>query len=66
MSKERNVAPAPPMGMEERMKYEVAEELGLLPRVIEVGWGGLTAKQTGRIGGLVRSRRKSQAAKDVE
>ena len=37
----------------ERMKYEAASELGLIDRLLEVGWGGLTAGETGKIGGLV-------------
>ncbi|MBP3646612.1 MAG: small, acid-soluble spore protein, alpha/beta type [Clostridia bacterium] len=41
---------------QERLKYEIAKELGLLERVREVGWAGLTAKETGRIGGLIKSR----------
>lgn len=44
---------------EEKMKYEIAEELGLLDRVLENGWKSLTAKETGRIGGLVNRRKKS-------
>ena len=44
---------------EERMKYELARELGLLDRVREVGWAVLSAKETGRIGGLIgQSRRR--------
>ena len=35
------------------MKYEIARELGLLDRVKAVGWAGLSAKETGRIGGLM-------------
>lgn len=42
------------------MKYEIAEELGLLEKVKCVGWGGLTAKETGRIGGLMTVRRKKE------
>lgn len=42
-----------PMTELERMKYEAASELGLIDRLLEVGWGGLTAGETGRIGGLV-------------
>ena len=38
---------------EEKLKYEVAEELGLLDKVMEQGWRSLTSKETGRIGGLV-------------
>ena len=37
----------------QRRKYEIAKELGLLDRVKAVGWAGLTAKETGRIGGLI-------------
>lgn len=38
---------------QERRKYEIAQELGLLDRVKAVGWAGLSAKETGRIGGLM-------------
>ncbi|MEF9880147.1 MAG: small, acid-soluble spore protein, alpha/beta type [Clostridia bacterium] len=45
----------------ERQKYEIARELGLLERVREVGWAGLTTKETGRIGGLIgQKNRKSR------
>ncbi len=37
----------------ERLKYEAAEELGLTERLLRVGWAGLTAGETGRIGGVV-------------
>ena len=40
----------------ERLKYEVAEELGLTERLLRVGWAGLTAGETGRIGGIVARR----------
>jgi hypothetical protein len=42
----------------ERMKYEVAKELGLLEVVREKGWKGLSSKDTGKIGGIVAKRRK--------
>ena len=44
---------------DEVLKYEIAGELGLLDRVLENGWRTLTAKETGRIGGLVTKRRRS-------
>ena len=44
---------------EELMKYEIAEELGLLDRVMENGWKSLTAKETGRVGGILARRRKA-------
>ena len=43
---------------EEKLKYEVAEELGLLDKVLSQGWKSLTSKETGRIGGLVTKKRK--------
>ena len=45
---------------EEVMKYEIAGELGLLDKVLESGWRTLTAKETGRIGGLVTKRKREQ------
>ena len=43
---------------EESLKYEIAEELGLLDKVLENGWKQLSAKETGRIGGLVTKRKR--------
>lgn len=38
----------------ERMKYELARELGLLDRVRQVGWGGTELpRKTGSIGGFI-------------
>lgn len=37
----------------ERSKYRAAEAAGLLERVLEVGWAGLSAKESGRIGGIL-------------
>lgn len=47
---------------EERMKYEIARELGLAEKVKNYGWGGLTAAETGRIGGLITTRKRAQKA----
>lgn len=44
---------------EDFMKYEVANELGLGEKLLQVGWGGLTAKETGRIGGIITRRKKA-------
>ncbi len=43
----------------EKMKYEIAEELGLLDKVHQTGWKSLTAKETGRIGGLMTKRKRN-------
>lgn len=46
---------------EEKLKYEIAEELGLLDRVLSDGWRSLSSKETGRIGGMVTRRRRMSA-----
>ena len=43
---------------EEKLKYEIAQELGVLDKVLEGGRKSLSAKETGRIGGLVAGKRK--------
>lgn len=53
--KKINLNELPP---EELMKYEIAEELGLLDTVLKDGWQSLTAKETGKIGGLVTKRKR--------
>ena len=45
-----------PLTERERAKYRAAKEAGLLERVLEVGWAGLTAKESGRIGGRLAHR----------
>ncbi|MDD6660137.1 MAG: small, acid-soluble spore protein, alpha/beta type [Lachnospiraceae bacterium] len=45
------------------MKYEIAEELGLLEKVKREGWKSLSAKETGRIGGLM-TRKKREMKRD--
>lgn len=42
------------------MKYEIASELGLMDKIDEIGWQGLTAKEAGRIGGMLTSRKKQK------
>lgn len=42
----------------DRLKYEIAEELGLLDKILKCGWGGLTSAESGKIGGILRKRKK--------
>jgi len=42
------------------MKYEIAEELGLLDKVNATGWKSLTAKESGRLGGILARRKRQQ------
>lgn len=60
MNKEKEVKAylAGELQSEDRMKYEIAEELGLLDRVLSDGWKSLSAKETGRIGGLMTKRKR--------
>ena len=48
---------------EEKMKYEIADELGLLDRVMKDGWKSLSSKETGRIGGILARKRKNRSKK---
>ena len=49
---------------EEKLKYEIAEELGVLDQVMEGGWKSLSAKETGRIGGLLTKRRREEKKRE--
>lgn len=44
--------------LDELMKFEIADELGLADKVKERGWRSLTAQESGRIGGIMRQRKK--------
>lgn len=44
--------------LREKLKYEIADELGLRDKVDKCSWGGLTAEETGRIGGIMTKRKK--------
>ncbi|SHH90900.1 small, acid-soluble spore protein, alpha/beta type [Sporanaerobacter acetigenes] len=50
--------------LEDKLKYEIAEELGLMDKINEVGWGGLTAKESGKIGGIITVRKRKMKIKD--
>lgn len=58
MSKKKEIKDISTLSPEEKMKYEIAEELGLLDKVLEEGWKSLSSKETGRIGGLITKRKR--------
>ncbi len=62
MAEKKKKAPTP----EDLMKMEIAEELGLMDKVEELGWGGLTAKETGRIGGLMTAKKKQRKKQNAK
>ena len=49
---------------EEKLKYEIATELGLLDKVLESGWRSLSAKESGRIGGIITKRKREEKKKE--
>ena len=68
MNKEKEVKAylAGELQPEERIKYEIAEEMGLLDRVLSDGWKSLSAKETGRIGGLMTKRKRENVRSETE
>ena len=51
---------------DELLKYEIAKELGLYDKVMASGWKSLSAKETGRIGGLItKKKRESKQQNNV-
>ena len=62
----KSVKKKKPLTVQDILKYEIAKELGLLEKVKEYGWGGLTARETGKIGGIMTSikRKKDRGETD--
>ncbi|MEI3162885.1 MAG: small, acid-soluble spore protein, alpha/beta type [Lachnospirales bacterium] len=54
MKKEKKLTP------DDIMKYEIAQELGLLDKVKEYGWKSLTSKESGKIGGLIAKKKREK------
>ncbi|WFR58264.1 small, acid-soluble spore protein, alpha/beta type [Anaerocolumna sp. AGMB13025] len=50
---------------DEKLKYEIATELGLLDKVMSDGWKSLSAKETGRIGGIMTKRKKQKQMEGI-
>lgn len=55
-----------PLTASDLMKLEVVAELGLLEKVQRVGWGGLTARESGCVGGAMIRRIRALAKKEGE
>lgn len=68
MSKKKNEEPFDPKNMkpEDKLKFEIATELGLDGKVIKEGWRSLTAKESGRIGGLMTKRKREMKKEAME
>lgn len=44
----------------QKLKEEVASELGLLDDIHEKGWGSLSSRETGKIGGIISKKLRLQ------
>lgn len=42
------------------LKIEIAKELGLWDKIQQLGWGELTAEESGRIGGIMTKKMKKK------
>lgn len=56
----RNSMSLEQLSKDQKMKYEIAKELGLYDQVIEHGWKSLSAKETGKIGGIMTRKKKEE------
>ncbi|QNM05214.1 small, acid-soluble spore protein, alpha/beta type [Qiania dongpingensis] len=43
---------------EEKLKLEIADEIGVYQKVLDGGWRCLSAKESGRIGGLMTKKKR--------
>ena len=59
MAKKKNT----PVRLDQLTEEEIADELGLLDRVMKDGWKSLSSKETGRIGGILARKRKNRSKK---
>ena len=48
---------------QEKLRYRAARELGLLDKLLQVGWAGLSAKESGMIGGWISTEKRKQKQK---
>ena len=55
-----------PLTEHDLMKYEIASELGLMPKVEQGGWKSLTSRESGQIGGVLAKRQRLLKAKLAE
>ncbi len=46
------------------LKMEIAKDLGLWDKLTSQGWSGLSAEESGRLGGILARRRRTMAKRD--
>ena len=47
---------------EEKLKLEIADEIGVYDKVLKNGWRSLSAKESGRIGGMMTRKKRELLA----
>lgn len=52
--------------LKEKLKIEAAQELDLFDKAKQIGWDGLTAQETGKIGALVKKKLKDIRNKNIK
>lgn len=50
--------------LEDKLKYEIAQELGLYDKVVREGWKALSARETGKIGGMITKKKRELKKKE--
>lgn len=50
----------------DKRKYDLARRYGLTQRLLEVGWAGLSAKESGRIGGGLHGKKITSDSGEYE
>lgn len=65
MPKKPNIPDLNRLTAEEKLKLEIAEEIGVYDKVMTAGWRALSAKESGRIGGLLARRKKAERAESA-
>jgi hypothetical protein len=65
MPKKPNIPDLNRLTAEEKLKLEIAEEIGVYDKVMTAGWRSLSAKESGRIGGLLARRKKAERAESA-
>ncbi len=58
MPKRKELPNPATMDSEELYKFEIAKELGFDEKILKEGWRALSAKESGRLGGIMAARRK--------
>lgn len=56
MTRKKKKEPSP----QDLLKFEIARELGLWEKIEKYGWAELTAEESGRIGGIMTKRMRTE------